>query len=279
MEQDNNRNAVVRDQENSVNSNDEYLLKHSIFKIGRVTSVEGRSIKVTVDKNKNTSHLLYKGDLLKNVSVGGYIKIFKGFTKIIGKIEGEYINEDKYIFKKTYNSEIRNKLSVDKQNKQKYRPEYGNEKEKINRILNVSLLGFFEDREFKKGIKELPLIDNECFLLEKKEFDRVHNFIRDNDKPITIGTLSLEKGQPINIGVNSLFASHIGIFGNTGSGKSYTLAKIYRELFNKYKDKDNFTNNAQFFLIDFNGEYIKEDTIIEEKPIVTDTDKEKKKYK
>lgn len=68
--------------------NDNQTLKDSIFKIGRVISVDGRLVKVKVDKTKNTSHLLYKGELLKNISVGGYVKIIKGFTKIVGKVGG-----------------------------------------------------------------------------------------------------------------------------------------------------------------------------------------------
>jgi uncharacterized protein len=210
------------------------LAEDAIFKIGKVVSVDGRTIRVAVDKTKNTSHLMYRGELLKNISVGGYIKIVKGFTRIIAKVEGEYTNEDK----------------------QFQRRQYVSEKEKINRILSVSLLGFFKGNRFERGIKELPLIDNECFLLHKLEFDQVHNFIRSGDQPLTIGTLSLEKGQEIQVGVNSLFASHIGIFGNTGSGKSYTLAKIYRELFEKYKQKRGFKRRAKFFFIDFNGEYV-----------------------
>ncbi|MBK6346937.1 MAG: DUF87 domain-containing protein [Bacteroidales bacterium] len=85
----------------------------------------------------------------------------------------------------------------------------------------------------------MPLIDNECYLLDREEFNSVHDFIRKEDEPLTIGTLTLEKGQEIQVGIDSLFASHIGIFGNTGSGKSYTLAKIYYELFKKYKDQPN----------------------------------------
>ncbi|MDE0518721.1 MAG: ATP-binding protein, partial [Bdellovibrionales bacterium] len=254
------KNIVVIPSRNNINS--EYILKDSIFKVGKVTSVDGRFIKITVDKSKNTSYLLYKGKLLKNLSVGSYVKIIKGFIKIIGKIEEEYINEDIYSFKKSYDKN-RHVLRSGKYSKTLQRKRYGSEKEKINRILSIRLLGFFENQEFKKGIKELPLIDNECFLLEKKEFEDVHNFIRDKDTPVTIGRLSLEKGQSISVGVNNLFASHIGIFGNTGSGKSYTLAKIYRELFKQYKDKEKFKENSQFLLIDFNGEYIKEDVIIE----------------
>jgi len=219
---------------------EEEIIKDSIFRIGSVTSVDGRAIRVSVDKAKNSSHLLYKGDLVKNVSVGSYIKIIKGFTKIIGKVEGEYTIEDKVYSNK----------------------EYSSDKEKINRTLNISLLGFFNKKEFERGIKEMPLIDNECYLLDREEFNSVHDFIRKEDEPITIGTLTLEKGQEIQVGIDSLFASHIGIFGNTGSGKSYTLAKIYFELFKIYKNQPNFQANAKFFLLDFNGEYVNENNNI-----------------
>ena len=63
------------------------LTKESIFKIGSVSSVSGRNVKIRVNKNKNTSHLLYNGEVLKNISVNSYVKIAKGFTKIIGKVE------------------------------------------------------------------------------------------------------------------------------------------------------------------------------------------------
>ena len=226
--------------------NKAYILKDSIFKIGQVISIDGRNVRVRVDKNKNSSHLLYKGNLLKNISVGSYIKIVKGFTKIIGKVEGEFIEEDR--------------LNLNK--------EYGNNKDKIQRVLSVSMLGFFDDKNsFQRGIKELPLVYDECFLLEHEEFEKVHDFIKDKDEPLTIGTLSFDKGQKINIGVGSLFASHIGIFGNTGSGKSYTLAKLYNELFKKYQENKAFKENAKFLLIDFNGEYSSDKVITENKKV------------
>ena len=214
----------------------EIIIEDSIFKVGKVISVDGRSIRVSVDKAKNSSHLVYKGDLIKNVSVGGYIKIIKGFTIIIGKVEGEFTYEDKIASTK----------------------EYGSDKEKINRSLSVSLLGFFNKKQFERGIKEMPLVDNECYLLDRREFNQVHDFIRKKDEPLVIGTLTLEKGQIIAVGIDSLFASHIGIFGNTGSGKSYTLAKLYHELFRIYKDNKKFKQKSKFFLLDFNGEYVTE---------------------
>ena len=209
------------------------ILDDSIFKIGEVLSVDGRRIKVKVDKSKNSSHIMYKGELLKNISVGSYVKIVKGYTKIIAKVDGEYIDEDKAFDTK----------------------EYTKQSQKINRNIIVSLIGFFDGIDFKRGIKELPLVFNECFLLNSNEFEQVHNFVSKDDEPLEIGSLSLEKGQSINVGINSLFASHIGIFGNTGSGKSYTLAKLYNLLFSKYQSNTNFNNNAKFILIPGTSSY------------------------
>jgi uncharacterized protein len=221
----------------SIYMDNRHVADEAIFAVGKVVSVKGRTVSIKVDKTKNASHLIYKGELLRNVAVGGYLKITKGFTRIIGKVEGEEVTEDKFY---------------------EARAGYASGIEKIDRVLTVSLLGFFKGDQFERGIKELPLIDNECYLLENSEFEQVHNFIRSGDDPLTIGTLSFEKGQDIRVGVNSLFASHIGIFGNTGSGKSYTLAKIYRELFLRYTEHENFRRKARFFWLDFNGEYVAE---------------------
>ncbi len=160
---------------------------------------------------------------------------------MIGKIEWENITENKTLHENNYKSN----------------------KEKISRVLSIKILWYMEDWEFRRWIKELPLIDNQCFLLWKEEFEEIHRFTKSDDEPIRIWKLEYDDWQNIEVGINSLFASHIWIFGNTWSGKSYTLAKIYRELFNKFKNEDKFVKNAKFYFIDFNGEYIGDDVIIE----------------
>ncbi|AHI07182.1 hypothetical protein BDW_13410 [Bdellovibrio bacteriovorus W] len=223
--------------------NSDQIVSDSILKVGYVVSIAGRVVKVSIDKSKNVSHLLFNGTLVKNISVGGYVKVRKGFETIVGKIEGEYVDEEAEIGK-----------------------DYVDKRERINRILEIKLLGYYDGRTFKKGIKELPLMGNECFLLTREEYADVHNFIKDGDVAMKVGCLSNDHGTEIRIGVNSLFASHIGIFGNTGSGKSYTLTALYNQLFRKFGHSENFRSNARFLLIDFNGEYInravKNDSII-----------------
>ena len=223
---------------NSFNLQDS-LVSNSIFAIGSVFSVKGKDIVIKVNKDKNLPHLFFKGKTIKNVSVGlsNYVKIIKGFTEIICKVEGEYLEEDKY----------------------QARKKYTNEKQKIERFLNVSVFGFYDsDHGFQHGIKEMPLIGSECKLLSREEFEILHQLSNGKELSINLGSLIDEETQSINVSIKKLFAGHIGIFGNTGSGKSNTLAKMYTELFNLPNLSDNFNKKSKFIFIDFNGEYSKD---------------------
>ncbi len=211
---------------------DEHLKRELIFRVGVVHSVTGRRIKVEVFKNKNHPYLIYDGKITKNVATGSYIKIKKGLTTIVGKIEGEEIDEDTY-----------------------FNDRYNKQETKIRRFLNVTLMGHYENGRFYQGIKELPLIDNECYALEEKDFTELHNFFDKGDQTIDLGGLSEDPTHVIKAGINKLFASHIGIFGNTGSGKSNTLTRIYTELFETVGSLSGFKDNSRFVFIDFNGEY------------------------
>ena len=117
--------------------------------------------------------------------------------------------------------------------------------------------------------------------MNRDEFTALHKFYKGGYKTITIGSLTEEPSQKIKLGVNNLFASHIGIFGNTGSGKSNTLARIYTELFKEYEGNTGFQKKSDFVIIDFNGEYTGEEMITKEKVVYelsTGRDGSKKKY-
>jgi hypothetical protein len=212
---------------------DDTLRRDAVFRIGKITSVEGRRVRISVDKLKNSSHLLYQGEIVRNVAVGSFVKITKGFVELIASVDGERVEEDR--------STSRNyKRSVDS----------------LTRELEVSLVGYFERGQFHRGVREMPLLDNECFILSEDEFKAIHTFVADTAPSIPLGTLAMEPTQQVLVGVDTIFASHVGIFGNTGSGKSYTLAKLYHELFTKFGDQPGFAARSRFVLIDFNGEYV-----------------------
>ena len=210
------------------------LIRNSILRVGEVSEVDGRRVFVKVDKNKNQSHLFFDGNILANISVNSFIEIRKGFLSIIGKVEGEKIDENKYSYQK----------------------EGYNETNKNNRFLSISLVGYIDTHEgFISGTREFPLIGNEAYVVTQDKIMMIHNLVSSGDLAINIAMT--EDDIPISFPVDKLFNGHIAVFGNTGSGKSNTLAHLYQEFFNTLDNRnhDEFFKKSRFLLFDFNGEY------------------------
>ena len=202
-----------------------------VLKIGEVCEVSGRIIKAGIYSNKNSEYLNFNGAVVKNVSIGSFVLIRKGFANIIGKVEGEYMKEE---------------FSENHQPSQK---------NTINRIIGIGVLGAIEHGKFVHGVTNLPMIGNYVYVVTEDIIANI--FAKNAEDKVTLGTLIGYEEYPFEINVQDLLCSHIGIFGNTGSGKSNTLAKLYREVVEKYDKYPKFQKNAHFVLIDFNGEYSK----------------------
>jgi len=221
------------------------LQKEAVLRVGEVSGVTGRRILVTVDKDKNLSELFYDGDLLRNIAVGSYIDIRKGFVSLIGKVEGETANPDTS------------------------RPQDDDPVVRGRRVLSVALVGFIDRRgRFYGGTKELPLVGNEAFLLTRERVLQVHNLIAEDGIALHIATSEYE-GYDIALPVDGLMNSHIAIFGNTGSGKSNTLATLYQHFVTELRaiNHQRFNDNCRIILFDFNGEYAHTDCIANDKTV------------
>lgn len=225
----------------------EKLTRDAVLRIGEVCGVDGRRIYVLVDRNKNLSDMFLDGDILRNISVNSYIEIRKGFLSIIGRVEGEKIEED---FRAS--GEVRRETV--------YRDK---------RILTVSLSGYIDETgAFTGGTKELPLIGNEAYIVTREKMHRVHNLVETGRPAVNIATIFGEDFD-VEFPVDGLFNSHIAIFGNTGSGKSNTLACLYQDVVRvlSARNADAFAQNAHFILFDFNGEYTNEACITPNKTV------------
>jgi len=212
------------------------LIEDAVLRVGEVYEVNGRTVLIKVDKNKNLTDVFLDGDIVKNISVNSFVEIRKGFLSIIGKVDGERIVEQPY----------------------RYSPNTIDQVNKSDRYLSVSLSGYIDRNDvFVGGTKELPLIGNEAYIVARKRILQIHNLVLDSSMALTIG--HAEAGDiPIALPVDGLFNSHIAIFGNTGSGKSNTLAHLYQALYKTLDERNpaEFQNKARFILFDFNGEYV-----------------------
>lgn len=211
------------------------LIHDAVLRVGEVSAVEGRRIFVRVDQNKNLSDMFLDGEIITNIAVNSYVEIRKGFLNIIGRVEGERIQAD---------------ASQDEADS----PRVVNTN---RRILTIALTGYVDERGiFHGGTKELPLIGNEAYLLTRERIHLVHNLVKGDGAAISVATLFGDDIE-LEFPVDGLFNSHIAIFGNTGSGKTNTLAALYQALFQTLRQRNAalFEARTRFLFIDFNGEY------------------------
>ena len=205
-------------------------------KIGVIVEVDGIYAKVGMYNETNEAEFLWNGEILTGPKVGAYLTINQGMVKIIATVFSEKIIDNQ---NSANSDEFNNTFS----------------KNTINRIISLKVKGVINNNKFSVSSEYVPMIGNIVSLTTKKELNIIYG-LSDNTDAILIGKSLLEE-YPIYLPINTIFASHIGIFGNTGSGKSNTLHKLYLELFkSKYIKK--ISKVSQFYVIDFNGEYTQE---------------------
>jgi uncharacterized protein len=208
--------------------------------IGIVVEVNGFIGKVATFDNSNHSTFIYNGRLIKNVSVNSFVIISQGFIKIVARINSESVWDN---LNKSKEYKLDNRFS----------------KDTIKRVIELQTVGYIKNDKFYSGASFLPMIGNVCKIPTTEEINQIYinNYTSEgNDYSLTIGQ-SLNENNKISLPINPFFASHIGIFGNTGSGKSNTLHKLYYELFS-IGNLPNLKTKSSFIVLDFNGEYVHE---------------------
>ncbi|WP_369686193.1 helicase HerA domain-containing protein [Photobacterium kishitanii] len=201
----------------------------SIF-IGEVTAVNGIQITLTVDETSNKDTIFYQGQRYKGISIREYVSIQRGFRDIVCIVEGEYLDERRF--------------------------QENMDKIEYVRKVHIRPIGYIERGKFFEGIKFLPLIRDPAFLLPEQALKTIYSSSAESD--FCIGSL-LKEGIEISLPWQKLFNTHIGIFGNTGSGKSNTLTKLFTTLFDEKHEQ--IKPVSKFVLLDFNGEYIKDQIV------------------
>ncbi|GLQ72070.1 ATP-binding protein [Vibrio penaeicida] len=218
----------------------------SIF-IGEVTAVNGIQITLTVDETSNKDTIFHEGQRYKGISIREYVSIQRGFRDIVCIVEGEYLDERRF--------------------------QESTDKIEYVRKVHIRPIGYIENGKFFEGIKFLPLIRDPAFLLPEQALKTVYSSSGESD--FCIGSL-LKEGIEISLPWQRLFNTHIGIFGNTGSGKSNTLTKLFTTLFDEKHEQ--IIPVSKFVLLDFNGEYIKDQIVSSSDKNVIDLNTDKAKH-
>lgn len=209
-------------------------MKNPGKKLGVIVGVDADISQVGMYSMSNDSNFIWYGEILSGPKIGAFLTINQNDVKIIATVASEKI--------------------IDQQNTVKS-VEFDNRyhKDSINRIITLKTKGVIEDNKFQVTSKYVPMVGNEITITSKEELDIIFELDVDEES-IYIGK-SLLEDRRINLSINKFFASHIGVFGNTGSGKSNTLHRLYLQLFRSNYFSMIANGGSQFFVIDFNGEY------------------------
>lgn len=123
--------------------------------------------------------------------------------------------------------------------------------EEVNKSeIKVRLIGEFIENELKSGVTRKPLLNATVRQIKQEEIPLLLG--QNTKQSLTLGGNPFYNNYPVNINVNNFFSGHFSIIGNSGSGKSWGLARIIQNVFSN-PNVPPF--KANMFLFDISSEY------------------------
>ena len=120
-------------------------------------------------------------------------------------------------------------------------------------LIKVLLVGEIVNNKFISGIIKKPSAISNIRIITMDELELIFGKNEINKNNLLLGKSAIYKGLNISVSLNSFFANHSAIIGNTGSGKSCGIARILQNLFLSSSMKP---INSHIVLFDAYGEYI-----------------------
>lgn len=120
-------------------------------------------------------------------------------------------------------------------------------------MMDVQLVGEIMGTKFVRGVTEYPIVGDDVWVAVHKDFEAIFGTFDQilagskHPQSFTLGKFALNQEFDVKVLGSELFAKHVAILGNSGSGKSCTTAKILQEVVD--------FNQAQVIMFDMHGEY------------------------
>lgn len=194
--------------------------------IGRVTNVNGIKAVATFFE-KLPPFIQDSGDVTSSPRLNSFVKTRVGFDVVICQIVGEH------------------EFEYDRKQAQQDNPA----ESQSPFLVDLEVRGRISDGHFLGGLRCLPFVGARVETLDADDLQMLYS--PSGEKAISLGKSLFDESCMVSLDANKLIPSHIGIFGNTGSGKSNTLAKILRE----YAALSPGPSKGRVLLFDLNNEY------------------------
>ncbi len=119
-----------------------------------------------------------------------------------------------------------------------------------DQLVKINFLGEFEQNHFLPGLLRKPNFSSNIRMITEEELGLIIG--HETKGTFLLGTTPLYDQRRVYVDINDLFSNHFAIFGNSGSGKSYGVARILQNVF---ENPSLFPFKANFLLFDTYGEY------------------------
>lgn len=121
-------------------------------------------------------------------------------------------------------------------------------------IMVANIVGEIIDDNFIPGSSAKPSFKSNIRLINMNELELIFGKQETSKGYTNFGTSNVYEGYKINVALNEFFNAHFAILGNSGAGKSCTVASILQKL---YTSSPNPPINSALFFFDAYGEYTK----------------------
>lgn len=126
------------------------------------------------------------------------------------------------------------------------------------RKMRVNPLGILKNNgdnfQFQRGVQTFPSVGEPVLIPTDTQLKAIIE--SGEERRVKIGTCPLAADADVSIDPDRLFGRHLAVLGNTGSGKSCSVAGLIQWSIEAAKFKDR-NPNARFIVLDPNGEYSK----------------------
>ena len=126
----------------------------------------------------------------------------------------------------------------------------GEVEEVTDEVIKIRFLGEFSNGRYVSGVIRKPVLSSKIRTINETELQAIVGVY--DDTTFKLGRSSIYTNYDVCADINNLFANHMAIFGNTGSGKSCGVARIVQNIFSNPKL---ISYNANIFIFDAYGEY------------------------
>jgi len=204
------------------------------MKIGKIISVEYDKFRVRLFHTTRTSTVNIDGKVYYFGNIGSYLKTLNSsgeyiMCEVVSIVD--WVGKDNQVYS-TYNLDS-------------------------SREIIVKPIGTLNNDVFCMGVGIFPSLYSDVEIVTYDDLNTILSFKEDDIAEGVHSTISLGQSKSlinykISIDINRFFNIHSAVLGNSGSGKSNTIAHILHEV---YRKENNEAYGAKTIIFDANGEY------------------------